>query len=97
MHALFLGFAFSMIFGHAPIIFPAVTGLPISYHSRFYLHFILLQATLFLRIAGDLAGWTPGRQWGGLFNVFAVLLFLANTGYAVLRSGVQGEAARKNY
>lgn len=97
LHALFLGFAFSMIFGHAPIIFPAVTGLPISYHPRFYLHFILLQATLFLRIAGDLAGWTPGRQWGGLFNVFAVLLFLANTGYSILRSGVLGKAARKNY
>ncbi len=97
LHALFLGFAFSMIFGHAPIIFPAVTGRPISYHPRFYLHFILLQATLFLRIAGDLAGWTPGRQWGGLFNVFAVLLFLANTGYAVLRPDAPGGASRKTY
>jgi hypothetical protein len=27
LHALFLGFVFSMIFGHAPVIFPGVLGV----------------------------------------------------------------------
>lgn len=79
LHAIFLGFVFVMIFGHAPIIFPAVLGVSISFKPRFYLHLILLHISLIVRIAGDLAGWFPGRQWGGLLNVVAILLFFANT------------------
>ena len=30
LHTLFLGFVFGMIFGHAPVIFPAVLGRPIE-------------------------------------------------------------------
>jgi hypothetical protein len=84
LHAIFLGFVFSMIFGHAPIIFPAVIGVSVPFRARFYVHLAMLHVSLFLRLAGDLAGWMPGRQWGGLLNVLAVLLFLANTGYAIL-------------
>ena len=54
LHAIFLGFTFGMIFGHAPIIFPAVLGRPLPYRPSFYLHLVLLQITLVLRIAGDL-------------------------------------------
>ena len=79
LHAIFLGFVFVMIFGHAPIIFPAVLGVSISFKPRFYLHLILLHLTLIARVAGDLTGWFPGRQWGGLLNVVAILLFFANT------------------
>jgi hypothetical protein len=79
LHSIFLGFVFVMIFGHAPIIFPAVLGVSISFKPRFYLHLILLHLTLIVRVAGDLTGWFPGRQWGGLLNVFAILLFFANT------------------
>ena len=79
LHSVFLGFVFVMIFGHAPIIFPAVLGVSISFKPRFYLHLILLHLTLIVRVAGDLAGWFPGRQWGGLLNVVAILLFFANT------------------
>lgn len=86
LHSLFLGFVFSMIFGHAPIIFPAVIGVSMSFQSSFYAHLVLLHLTLLLRMAGDLTGWMSGRQWGGLLNVFTVLLFLANTGYAIVKS-----------
>jgi hypothetical protein len=71
-----------MIFGHAPIIFPAVLGLPIAFHSAFYVHLVLLHLSLALRVSGDLLLWWPARQWGGLLNVVVVLLFLANTAYA---------------
>jgi hypothetical protein len=85
LHALLLGFVFSMIFGHAPIIFPAVLGWPVAYRPAFYAHLVLLHATLILRLAGDLVPWLPGRAWGGLGNALALLLFFANIGYGVLR------------
>ena len=86
LHALFLGFVFAMIFGHAPIIFPAVLRRPISFRLTFYVHLALLHLSLSLRVIGDLAPWSPGRSWGGLLNAVVLLLFLANTGYAALRS-----------
>jgi hypothetical protein len=85
LHAVFLGFVFAMIFGHAPIIFPAVLGVAVSFRPVFYAHLVLLHATLLLRIVGDLLPSHPARQWGGLFNVLALLLFFANTGYGALR------------
>ncbi len=79
LHALFLGFVFVMIFGHAPIIFPVVLGFPVHFSRRFYIHLILLHLTLTVRIVGDLFVWHPGREWGGLLNVLAILLFFGNT------------------
>ncbi len=79
LHMIFLGFVFSMIFGHAPIIFPAVLGIPIRYENRFYTHLVLLHATLMVRVAGDLLLWMPVRRWGGLLNAVVLLLFLVNT------------------
>ncbi len=77
-HALFLGFVFSMIFGHAPIIIPAVTPRDIEYRPRFYWHLALLQFSLVLRVSADLLAVQSVRQWAGLLNVLAVLLFLFN-------------------
>ncbi len=84
LHALFLGFVFAMIFGHAPIVLPAVLGKAVSFRPAFYAHLMLLHLSLVLRIAGDLIPWFPGRRWGGLFNVLALLFFFANTGYGAL-------------
>ncbi len=78
LHSLLLGFVFSMIFGHAPIILPAVIGLPLAYRPAFYAHLALLHAGLAARVAGDLAFNPALRMWGGLFNVIAILLFLGN-------------------
>ena len=79
LHAVFLGFVMAMIFGHAPIIFPAVLGRSLPFRRRFYVHLVLLHASLVIRVAGDLAGSTYASQCGGLFNTVAVVLFLANT------------------
>ncbi len=87
LHAIFLGFVFAMIFGHAPIIFPAVLGVPVPFRPAFYSHLALLHLSLALRVVGDMTAWWPGRQWGGLLNVVAVLLFLGN----MALSGVRGK------
>jgi len=88
LHAIFLGFVFSMIFAHAPIILPTITGLPLPFRNAFYLHAGLLHGSLLLRVAGDLAVWPPLQRWGGLLNTLAILLFLANNILAV-KQGVR--------
>lgn len=79
LHSFFVGFVFSMIFGHAPVIFPSVLQLPATFHWRLYIHVVALHLSLILRVAGDLTGWLEGRQWGGILNGIAMLLFLLNT------------------
>jgi presenilin-like A22 family membrane protease len=76
LHSIFLGFVFAMIFGHAPIIFPAVLEIDIEYKSYFYLPLILLHVSLIIRIGGELMGSGAARLWGGLFNVIAVIIYL---------------------
>jgi hypothetical protein len=89
LHAIFLGFVFSMIFAHAPIIFPSITGVAMPFQHAFYLHLGLLHLSLVLRVGGDLVESLPLQQWGGLLNALAILLFLVNNVGAVrlARSG----------
>jgi hypothetical protein len=86
LHAFLLGFVFSMIFGHAPIILPAVTGLRLEYHPIFYGHLALLHVTLLYRMVANLVLGFGAQQWGGLLNVIAVLLFMGVTVVTVVRS-----------
>ena len=83
LHSIFLGFVFAMIFAHAPIIFPAVLHVPMAFTPRFYIHLILLDLSLILRVAGDLIPYWPARLWGGMLNVLVLLFFIANTALAV--------------
>lgn len=89
LHAFLLGFVFSMIFGHMPIILPALTGLQVNYKPLFYGHLILLHVALIYRMVGNLTGNFTARQQGGLFNAIAILLFLSVTVVITLRSNVQ--------
>ena len=86
LHAVFVGFVISMIFGHAPIIFPAILGVPIHFHKAFYGHFILLHLSLLTRILGDLTGQMEIRRLGGLFNEIAIVLFLGMTVFSIVKS-----------
>jgi len=83
LHAIFLGFVFSMIFAHAPIIFPSITELAMPFRRAFYGHLGLLHVSLLLRVGGDLTLWTGGKKWGGLLNVLSIVLFLVNNIYSV--------------
>ncbi|MCO5122262.1 MAG: hypothetical protein M9915_00745 [Rhizobacter sp.] len=85
LHALALGFVFAMVFGHAPIIFPAVLRVAVPYHPGFYVPLVLLHAGLALRVAGDAAGSFEAVRWGGLLSAVALIAFIANTIAAVVR------------
>jgi hypothetical protein len=76
LHTFFLGFVFSMIFAHGPVILPAVLGRPLEFHPVFYVPLVLLHGGLAFRLAGDLIGVSWARPWGGLLNAAAIVLFL---------------------
>jgi hypothetical protein len=92
LHTVFLGFAFSLIFGHASTIIPALTGSPVPFQRRFYAHLLLLDASLALRVVGDLVASPEARRWGGLGNVLAIVLFLLVTIAAGRGAGRSGPA-----
>jgi hypothetical protein len=85
LHAVFLGFVFAMIFGHAPLIFPSILGRPMAYLPLFYLPLVALHLSLALRVIGDLFNVVSLRQWGGLLNGLTLLLFLGITALALAR------------
>ncbi len=85
IHAVFLGFVISMVFGHAMVILPAVLRVALPYRPRFYGHLALLQVGLLLRLgAGDLLGSQAGWQLGGLLNELALLTFVGSSAMAAV-------------
>jgi hypothetical protein len=75
VHAILLGFVFSMIFGHAPIIFPAILGLRIGFHPLAYVPLALLQISVAVRVFGDVGLDAQVRMLGGLLGVMAIALY----------------------
>jgi hypothetical protein len=85
LHAILLGFVFSMVFGHAPIIFPAVLRVAVPYHKVFYAPLAVLQASVLLRVVGDGVNQHTLVRLGGLLAAVALLLFVVVTATAVVR------------
>jgi hypothetical protein len=78
VHAVFLGFAISMIMAHAPSILPAVTRVPLPYRPAMWAPWLLLQVSLVLRLwGGNALGSDLAREVGGAGNAIALLLFFA--------------------
>lgn len=69
LHAIFVGFVFSMVFGHAPVILPAVLRVRFPYHPVLYAPLALLHASLAVRVFLS----TSLGAWG---NAAAVALFV---------------------
>ncbi|MFZ9642279.1 MAG: hypothetical protein ACO29L_02375 [Candidatus Methylopumilus sp.] len=84
LHAIFVGFGFSMIFGHAPIIFPAMTKLKIPFNKHFYLPLFSLHLSLILRVAGDFSHIQSLRKFGGMLNLISIILFVLIMATAVI-------------
>ena len=89
LHALLLGFVFSMVFGHAPIVLPAVARLRLPYHPVLYLPLFLLQLSLALRLLAGLSGDFALRQQAALGNAGALALFALTVVGLLLRASRQ--------
>ncbi|RMF13469.1 MAG: hypothetical protein D6758_13120 [Gammaproteobacteria bacterium] len=55
IHALMLGYVFTMVMAHAPVIFPAILRRRLKFSRAFYVPAVLLQASLVLRALADLS------------------------------------------
>jgi hypothetical protein len=77
LHALLLGFVFSMVFGHAPIILPAVLRVAVPWARRLVAPLLLLHVAVALRSAGSLADMPTLRQAGAWCSVVAIVGFIA--------------------
>jgi len=95
LHSIFLGFVFSMIFAHAPIVFPAVTGRPLAFRPASYAHVLLLHLSLIARIVGDLAGSFSILRWAGLGNVLSLFLFLLNNAHGMIAAHHEAKSPKR--
>ncbi len=77
VHAITIGFVLSMIFGHAPIILPALLGIRVQYNNISYVPLTILHASLVLRIAGDLSEHVGLRAESGMATVVALAGYAA--------------------
>lgn len=77
LHALGLGFIFSMVMGHAPVILPALLRVKLLFGPWFYAPLFALHASLLMRVFGGLL--QPGLRTAGAELNAAALLFFAAT------------------
>ena len=94
IHAITVGFAFSMILAHAPVIIPAIVHRALPYHRLMWLPYVLLHAGMAVRVAGLLSGTAGIWQVGGAIGVAAIGVFMVLTLGRVLTSGSIRKAAR---
>ena len=76
LHMLLLGFVFSMVFGHAPIMLPALLRTPISPPGPFaFVPVGLMTLGVTLRALGDAIGSGGVRAGAGALQAAAILTF----------------------
>ena len=67
VHTFFLGFAFSMIFAHGPVILPGVLGIAAKpWHPVLYIWLFLLHCSWIMRVVADIRVDFELRQASGL-------------------------------
>lgn len=76
LHTLLLGFVFAMVFGHAPIVLPALLRRRIGAPARIHLAPVLLMsAAVALRALGDGIDLQPLRAVAGTAQAVAIVWF----------------------
>jgi hypothetical protein len=74
-----------MVFGHAPVILPAILRVAIPYSAALYVPLVLLHGSLVLRTAGDLVGDATLRAVGASGNALAIAVFIITAATLALR------------
>ncbi len=88
LHTLFLGFVISMIMAHAPIVIPALAGLPFAYTLALWVPLVGLEITVAMRVVGGLGEMWELRRWGAMLNAVTLALFLLMVVMGVIRGQV---------
>lgn len=85
LHALFVGFALGMVFGHAPIVAPALLRVSLPWHPLLPVPALLLHASLLLRVIGDASGERAWVRAGAQGTAATLVAFVALALVLVLR------------
>ena len=87
LHTFFIGFVFSMIFAHGPMILPGVIGISFStYHKVFYGWLALLHVSLFIRIFADVTVATELRKISGMMTAIGIIGYFATLAILTVRN-----------
>lgn len=92
LHAFFIGFVFSIVFAHAPVVLPKLLPIRLPFRAWFFVPLMVLHASLTVRLAGDVTHHHAIRQYGGLFNAAAIVLFLLGALWTAASSHVRAGA-----
>ena len=86
VHTFFIGFVFSMIFAHGPIILPGVIGLSVKpFHKLLYLWLFLLHSSWFMRIFSGAFSEFAWRKTSGLLTAFSILAYFITMAFLIIR------------
>lgn len=86
VHSFFIGFVFSMIFAHGPIILPGIMGLSATPFSRvLYLWLALLHTSWMLRVFADVTLAIEIRKVSGLLSACAIIGYFATMAIITVR------------
>ncbi len=76
VHVFFLGYTFSMIFAHGPIILPGVLGIQVRpYHPVLYVWLFITQGALMFRVIMDGFENPYARYWSGIVSGVGIMLY----------------------
>lgn len=89
LHALGLGFIFSMVMGHAPVILPAVARIKLRFGAHFYAPLLLLHVSLVLRLGVGFAD-PEWRAIGAIMNAVAIAFFAATVAGSAIVWSIHG-------
>ncbi|MBS0446873.1 MAG: hypothetical protein JSR59_13100 [Proteobacteria bacterium] len=83
LHGLALGFVFSMMLGHAPVILPAIARVKVLFGGAYYLPLTLLHASLIVRLAMGRRDYAS-LATGAAGNALALAAFAATVGASAI-------------
>lgn len=93
LHALGLGFLLSMVFGHAPVILPAVARVKLRFSWAYYVPLALLHASLLVRALGSIVDYRLVAL-GAAGNVLSIALFACTVFGSAMAFRAQQKRAR---
>jgi hypothetical protein len=87
VHSFFIGFVFSMIFAHGPVILPGVLGISAKpYHPIFFIWLALLHMSWITRTISDISLDMQLRKYSGLMSVIAIIGYFLSLAVITIRS-----------
>ncbi|HEX6224744.1 MAG TPA: hypothetical protein VFZ52_10050 [Chryseolinea sp.] len=87
VHSYFIGFVFSMIFAHGPVILPGVLGLAVKpFHKILYAWLFLLHSSWLIRTFSDAYGQLQWRMFSGILSAAAILGFMGTVAILTIKS-----------